>query len=175
MGYEIFTTYKYIKNFCLILKKKKKFNNFIIRPKLNNHGITLPLYNKEFKKNISSNYSSEHNIIRDIKKTKIVLCTYMATAFSECILSDIPVVVLYPKELLKYRENYKKIIKQMIKYNLIFFDPEKCANFILKNYETINKIWWNTDEVIKLRNRLKKIFSNKKSVIEIINQFKKFT
>jgi putative transferase (TIGR04331 family) len=174
MGYEIFETYKYIKNFCLILKKKK-FNNFIIRPKLNNQGITLPLYNKEFRKYISSNYSSENNIFRDIKKTKIVLCTYMATTFSECILSDIPVIVLYPKDLFKYRENYNKIFKQMIKYNLIFFDPEKCANFILKNYETINKTWWNTDEVIKLRNRLKLIFSNKKSVIEIVNQFKKFT
>ena len=58
-------------------------------------------------KNIDYDFRSVP-IIDQIKKSKIVICTYNSTLFLECMASNLPVLMFMPKRSYELRQSAKK-------------------------------------------------------------------
>jgi len=71
--------------------------------------------------------------------SKIVVCTYPQTTFSEAMHSNIPTILLFCEEHWPLHPQFDGLIEKLKQNNIIFTDPIKAA-------EHINQVWDNPDE-----------------------------
>ena len=104
-----------------------------------------------------------HNIISQrtsmnalLSNSRIVICTYPQTAFSEAMFSGVPTVMLYIEEYWEVESIYDDLIEILKMANIIHTDPSKAANHIQDIYHDPLR-WWTSDEVIKARKKFNDI------------------
>ena len=112
----------------------------------------------------------------NIKKSKLVICTYAHTAFFDAILSG-PTILVYNPKLWKHFKHLDKAYKALKSNQIIFDNPIEAANHINHIWNDIDK-WWNKKEVINAKNLFLKQFNlppkNKLSdIFETIKIFNK--
>lgn len=89
-----------------------------------------------------------------LSTSKILIIKYLDTPVTQALVSDVPFIILVPKNLIrKYR--HKKIYDLMIKNHLLFYNPIKASTFINKNWKNINH-WWKSQKVENCKKILKK-------------------
>ena len=135
-----------IKNFFLI--RVRKYNDTKISWDLDN------FYTKKIGKNKISN---EQNYINFINNSRIIICTYPLTTFSDAIMSSKPTILILPKDCYLFHKKFQKLINDFINSKIIFFDPFKAANHINNIWDNPN-IWWDSPKVAKLREKYKDNF-----------------
>ena len=118
---------------------------------------------KNFKKHfliivIGSSISQKHDIskektlFQDIERSKIIICTYPQTTFSEAMHSGIPTILLYKEEFWELQPVFDNVVLELKKADIIHSDPFKAAKHI--NSISINpRIWWDKEETKNARNR----------------------
>ena len=102
-----------------------------------------------FGNNKIDEYSS---YFKSLKKTRIVVASYMSTPFSEALVSNIPSFCLLRKNTWVLDKKFNFLIKEMLNKKILFFSPKKCAEHLNKVYDNIYD-WWNlkdTQSVINL-------------------------
>jgi putative transferase (TIGR04331 family) len=127
--------------------------NVRIRVKGLNSWETKLRYQNAFDSNI---FCSEKKQIDTIKKSKIIICTYPQTSFSEAMYSGVPTILFYDEELWEVQEIYHSLIKDLKENNIIFTDAQEAADHIL----SINNnpmMWWEMEHTISAREE----FNNK--------------
>lgn len=88
----------------------------------------------------------KNSFLKNINKSKLIICTYPQTAFSESIISG-PTILLYNQKKEWFIDNkFKKIHAKLVKYKIVFNDPKKAALHINKNWDNIDR-WWNSKNV----------------------------
>lgn len=86
---------------------------------------------------------SQSKTLRDaICKSKIVVCTYPQTTFSEAMHSGVPAILLYIEKYWELDENFNELIARMKRAKIIFYDPLKAASHINEIWEE-PLLWWN--------------------------------
>ena len=93
-------------------------------------------YARDLGRDKISNYSS---LKQALSHSKLVVCTYPLTTFSEAMHSNIPTILLFCEEHWPFHPQFDDLIEQLKRNKIIFTDPLKAA-------EHINQVWDNPDE-----------------------------
>jgi putative transferase (TIGR04331 family) len=102
-------------------------------------------------------HEREKNIYNVFSKSKIVICFYPETTFSEAIASNIPTILFLKNDIYKLHNRNDKIIKKLKKEKIIFDDPREMARHV-NHYWNNFDLWWNNKETKKVVNIFKKEF-----------------
>lgn len=88
-----------------------------------------------------------------INKSKLIVCTYPNTTFSEAMASGVPTILLYIPKYFETVPEADELINILKKANIVFNDPDKAAAHVNMIWDDVDA-WWNDENVIKA----KKIF-----------------
>ncbi len=134
-------------DFINLLDKKTRAL-FKVRPYSNMGWFTKDRYSDLYGKEI---ISKEKTLFQDIERSKIIICTYPQTTFSEAMHSGIPTILLYKEEFWELQPVFDNVVLELKKADIIHSDPFKAAKHI--NSISINpRIWWDKEETKKARN-----------------------
>ena len=87
----------------------------------------------------------------------MVVCFIPQTSYIECLYNNIPTILVGNKKSFFDTNKRLKILKGLKKNNLYFDNMEKAANFINKNWNSIDA-WWNSKNLQKF---IKEFFKGK--------------
>jgi putative transferase (TIGR04331 family) len=102
---------------------------------------------------------SEKNIARVFEYSKIIVCTYPETTFSEAMMSGIPTIMLYPKEFYERHVLAEPLLDILRKAHIIFHDFQSAATHINKIWDDPIS-WWCSEPVLRAREEFKAQASN---------------
>ena len=142
------------------LKKNIASKIFYIGKKKNiDHDKNIIIKNINFLKNES--------LRQNLKKARLVICTYPMTTFIDSLLSCPTILVCRPdqwQEISMLSNSYKSLKKNKI----IFSNPEEAADHINNFWDRIDD-WWNSKNVNKAKNdflnNFDYSFNNKKNLV----------
>ena len=144
MSSQILETHLLTKNFIEKLKPKIK-SQILIKPYQFSHSREDMIF-KKFKKNF---YNKKYFDLLNI--SKIIICTYPETSFSEAMISNRPTILIYKKNHYQFPKKFMRLLNNLKKNNIIFHDPDKAAKFINMKWDLIDK-WWNSNAIQTIRN-----------------------
>ena len=78
--------------------------------------------------------------------------TTNSTGFIELLSLNIPVILVTNKDFFDVKKEFKKFFDDLIKCNIIFFDPKKAADFINSNLDDIDNWWFGDLTQKKIKN-----------------------
>ena len=82
--------------------------------------------------------------------SKVIVCTYPETTFSEAMMTGIPTILLYPEELYERNPVAYPLLDLLREAKLIFHDPGAAAKH-LNSIWTNPDDWWNSPIVLNAR------------------------
>ena len=143
--------------------------NFNIRNNLNflPNNTFQDIYKKQLLEFLPEEKILENSSLnKNIKKFKLIICSYPLTAFIDSMLTGPTILVYNPKWWAPMNE-FKRDYYLMKKNKIIFEDPIEAAKHINLNWENLD-VWWFDKETTKARvNFLNKFnISGKKSYLE---------
>jgi len=162
-----------LKKFTQNLKKNIK-SHVILKPhpfyvKENNTFDYINLY-----KNIAKikNFSKKNeDIISSINRSKILVCVYPETTFSEALVSGVPCILIFNKLNHFFEKSSKKLIKDLENCKIIFNSPILAAKHINSIWHNPLQ-WFNSAEVQKVREKFLNLALNKNQTIKNIKNKK---
>jgi putative transferase (TIGR04331 family) len=132
--------------FCRLLDDKV-FEQLKIRPSANNGWNTRQRYIDDFG---VDKISSEKSVLDFISNSKVVVCTYPQTTFSEAMQSGVPTILLYMDKYWETESLFNDLIEHMKEVKIIFTNPYLAAKHINKIWGDPGA-WWESQEVILAR------------------------
>ena len=123
-----------------------------IRVKGLNAWETKLRYQHEFN---SKMFCAEKKQINTIKKSKIIICTYPQTSFSEAMYSGVPTILVYDEKFWEVQEIYKPLIRILKNNKIIFTDSQKAADHIIHVNDN-PMAWWQEEGTMFARKEFDK-------------------
>jgi len=140
---QVYSHYQQIINFYDGLSDKLKCN-FRIRP-YQDQGWRFPeKYKKFFGSNKVDSLSSYQSFLA---RSRVVVCTYPETTFSDCIARDIPVILLYPPVFWELHPEMDSLLQLLIKAKIVFRNHKEACNHIAMVWDDPYN-WWKSKEVV---------------------------
>jgi putative transferase (TIGR04331 family) len=93
---------------------------------------------------------AEEDYYSILKKSKLVVCTYSDTTFSEALASGLPTILVHRPEYFEKIVEAKKLMDTMEEAKIIFTDPKRAAQHINKVWNYLDE-WWNEPNVIEAK------------------------
>jgi putative transferase (TIGR04331 family) len=94
---------------------------------------------------------SSHKTLKEtLQHSKLVICTYPSTNFSESMESGIPTIMLYISEFWETRPEFDDLVNEMVA-NKLFFTESKAAAEHINEIAQAPDEWWNSTSVKKVR------------------------
>ncbi|VAW71375.1 hypothetical protein MNBD_GAMMA12-1330 [hydrothermal vent metagenome] len=90
-------------------------------------------------------------IEEDFSNSKIIVCSYPQTTFSEALFTGIPTILLYLEHFWEVQPEYYNLIKVCKKAKIIHTDPETAAEHINSICDNPD-VWWSDLETVTARN-----------------------
>ena len=94
--------------------------------------------------------STHSSLYEALKYSKVVVCTYPQTTFSEAMRSGIPTILIYSEHLWEFEQSFHSLIKQLKENKIIFTCPKEAAKHINSIWENPN-LWWKDIGVSEAR------------------------
>ena len=148
--------------FCKFLNKNIK-KTVVIRNQKNNYGWD---YKKKFFKYYNSNlkivFDNKVDSVKTILDSKIIIVDHISTTFYMSLYYNTPTFAYCDLNNYHFNDKFKKLFSNLKKHQIIFEEPIKCAEFINRNYDIIEKIWFRKEmqfQISKFRDNC--IFNNK--------------
>lgn len=98
--------------------------------------------------------------IQDSLDVKLVICTYNGTTFLETLSNHVPTIIFWDEAFWEIRDNALEHINSLKKAGIFHNSSLSVANFINKNESDI-EMWWNSTDVIQVRNEFIQCYSKK--------------
>lgn len=93
----------------------------------------------------------------NIRKSKLVICSYPQTTFFDSLMSG-PTILVYDPKLWRHYRKLDKAYKILKSKRIIFDNSNEAAKHINHIWKDIDK-WWNEKEVVNARNNFLKEFN----------------
>lgn len=93
---------------------------------------------------------SELNLYRVFSLSRLVVCTYPETTFSQAMASGIPVVLMYPNELNELNPIAFPLVEKLKAVKIVFHNPKSTAMHINAIWND-PECWWSSPEVLETR------------------------
>jgi putative transferase (TIGR04331 family) len=94
-----------------------------------------------------------------IENSKLIVCTYPQTTFSEAMASGKPVILIYFPNYFELVEEASDLIDILMDANIVFTDVKKAATHINKVWSNLDN-WWRSIEVLNARNKFHEMALN---------------
>jgi len=94
-----------------------------------------------------------------ISNSRLLVCTYPQTTFSEAMASGKPVILLYIPEFNEPAEGADELVDILREAKILFSDALEAAAHINSKWEILEE-WWETADVINARNAFHRIALN---------------
>lgn len=105
-------------------------------------------YIAEFGAKIISTFKS---MDEDISNSKIIICSYPQTTFSEAMHSGVPTILLYLEQYWEVQSEFSELIEVCKKAKIIHTDAASAAKHV-NNINSNPGLWWNDDKTLFARN-----------------------
>ena len=130
------------------------FNDLKVRPVPKDYGWNLRARYQDVlgKEKISS----DKTLNLAYSNSKLIICTYPSTNFSEALASEIPTVMIYFEELWEIQPEFDELIRKLMRVKIVFSDPIKAAKHV-NDISNSPEIWWNSIDVISARKDFKEM------------------
>jgi len=102
--------------------------------------------------------SNTNNLLSAFKNSKMLVCKYPQTTFSEALNSSIPTILLFDNNYWKFNEFFNEAINILKEGDLIFYNSQDAANHINKYWDNLDD-WWLSDKTINARKKFISICS----------------
>jgi len=103
----------------------------------------------DFDPSIISHRKSIYDVI---KHSRIVICTYPQTSFSEAIFSGVPTMLIYEEKFYEVQDIYHELIDFLKIANIIHTNPESAAKHLKDIYQNPLE-WWNHGDTLRAREK----------------------
>lgn len=94
--------------------------------------------------------STEINYSDSIEESKLIICSVPQTSYTECLLKNIPTILVGNKEAFFDTTERVKFLKKLKSNNFYFDDMYTAVKFINKNWENIFT-WWGLKKTQDIR------------------------
>jgi putative transferase (TIGR04331 family) len=135
-------------NFIKMLNQKTKLN-LRIRPYPDKEWSLKDRYVKLFGKKI---LSTKKKLLQEYEISKLIICTYPQTTFSEAMYSGVPTILLFTEKYWDFHPVFNDVIFELKKNKIIHTDSKKAAQHV-NNISHNPEIWWNNSKTIKARKK----------------------
>ena len=136
------------------LVKEIGLKNLTVRPSVNPLGwASRDRYSDEFGPEIISNIKS---IKKELLNSKIVICTYPQTTFSEAMHIGVPTLLMYVEKTWTLHDNFLPLLEEMRRVGIFHSSAESAVLHIEKIHEDPLQ-WWNEEETKTVRSMFDKI------------------
>ena len=93
----------------------------------------------------------EKSLSKIYSQSKVIVCSYPETTFSEAMASGVPTILMYPEHLYELHPVALPLLEILRLGNIVFNDPADAAKHI--NSIWANPfIWWNSSSTVFARN-----------------------
>ena len=106
--------------------------------------------------------SKKKKFMDEVKDSKIIINTALQTTFFESMLSGVPTIVLLKNDLWNLSEEGKEIYDLLIENKIIFKNDDNLINH-LNEIDANPLSWWNSSDLISVRNKFHDYFCNFKN------------
>ncbi len=89
--------------------------------------------------------SKERSYSRAVRRSRLIVCTYPQTTFSEALASG-PALLLYEPSLWETRKEFQPVVDQLSDAGVIHCNPISAANFVNARWSGIEN-WWRSAKV----------------------------
>jgi putative transferase (TIGR04331 family) len=127
---------------------EKSIKNFKIRAYQKQIWGTRLWYSERYGEEIIAATKTLH---KDYSQSKLIICSYPQTTFSEAMFSEVPTILLYVDKFWETLPDFDSLILELKKSGIIYTDPVKAANHV-NNICRNPMEWWNKKETIRARN-----------------------
>jgi putative transferase (TIGR04331 family) len=86
-----------------------------------------------------------------LKRSKIVICTYPETTFSEAMVIGVPTILIYNPKFNERNAVTEKVINLLLDARIIFNNPIDASNHLNLIWDDVGD-WWNSSKVKYARN-----------------------
>lgn len=97
--------------------------------------------------------SSYPNYNDAIQKSKLIICSYPQTTFSDALFYAGPTVLLYSDKYWTFPPFFNSLLEDLKRVKVVFTDPILAAQHIDAIWDN-PEVWWNSLEVQKVRQQL---------------------
>ncbi len=124
------------------------------RPKYSGDCETALMYEDKFGKDCL--IPKNEKIRKTFKNSRLIICTYPQTAFSESMFSGVPTVLVYVDRIWETQPIYKDLLKELKDAKILHTNYSIAADHIKSIYDNTYD-WWNSNEVIMARQHFNKM------------------
>tara|TARA_B100000795_G_C22804503_1_gene443970 strand:+ start:2204 stop:3967 length:1764 start_codon:yes stop_codon:yes gene_type:complete len=128
-----------------------------IRVRSNSHGQGFFNSGLRYKNELGEDKISNHiDLYEAYNHSKIIVCTYPQTTFSEALNFNIPTILLCNEDVWEIDKNFHSLVSELKRNKIFFTTPEEASkhiNCIWSNPE----LWWNKIETKKARDKFLEI------------------
>ena len=133
-------------------------------------------FKKKFS-NIKITLGQEETYSDAINNARLVICTYLSTSFLECMMSNVPTILVLPSDKNVFNLTTQKILSKLKKNNIYFDNYLNAAKFINENWDCIDN-WWESKNTQNARKAFVKNFCKENhyivhSIQTLIDKYKK--
>ena len=133
--------------FCLSLNIEV-YRSLRIRPFINCGWNTSKLY-KETLSDVK--IESSGTLQSFIKNSKLIICSYPQTTFSQAMATGIPTILLCETEYNEHHNDANELVNLLKSAKIYFTDPIEAAKHVNKYWDKID-FWWSSQQVKNARN-----------------------
>lgn len=90
------------------------------------------------------------NLLREMKKCKLVISDHLATSYLESLITNTPTVLYWDKEIFKIRPSANKYFDLLRDVKILHDEPASAAAHINDVFDDVNK-WWGNESVQNVR------------------------
>jgi putative transferase (TIGR04331 family) len=94
--------------------------------------------------------SKEVNLFKNLLSSRLVICTYPETTFSDALITDTPAILLYSDKYNKMHPISDELISALREAKMLFYSPMEASKHVNKIYERTD-IWWASPEVTRAK------------------------
>lgn len=103
---------------------------------------------KKYVRDLGINHITKESYTKSIQHSKLIICTYPETTFSDCVARDIPVILMYPDVFWELNDKMRDLYKILRDAKIIFHNPKELSRHINEIWADPLK-WWKSAEVKK--------------------------
>lgn len=147
VSHQILSTFSFATEFYDNLKGKLQ-ENVLIKPYPNDCGWNL--------KNRYLNYfgedkvSKEVNLFKNLLSSRLVICTYPETTFSDALITNTPAILIYSDKYNKMHPISDELISALKDAKMLFYSPLEASRHVNEIYDQ-TEIWWASPEVTRAK------------------------
>jgi len=101
--------------------------------------------------------SRESDIIKDICRSRMIVCTYPQTTYTQAMESGRPTILCFNRDFWDFEQPYEAELMQFYEGGLIFDDPQLAAAHVNNYWSRVDE-WWGSVETQALRTRFREMF-----------------